>query len=162
MAEAVLRHLNRASVVLMAAAVADFRPAETHPKKIKKQEGLPNLKLEPTRDILAEVARRRRPEQVVVGFAAEAERVLENAAQKLRAKQLDLVVANDIAQEGAGFDVDTNIVTLVFPDGRAVPLEKMSKLDVANRVLDEVVALRRSGVRFQVSGARNGHVGPET
>ncbi len=161
MAEAVLRHLNRASVVLMAAAVADFRPAEIHPKKIKKQEGLPSLKLEPTRDILAEVARRRRPEQVVVGFAAEAERVLENAAQKLRAKQLDLVVANDIAQEGAGFDFDTNIVTLIFPDGRAVPLEKMSKLDVANRVLDEVMTLRRSGVRFQASGARNGHAGPD-
>jgi len=161
MAEAVFRHLNRASVVLMAAAVADFRPAEPHPNKIKKQEGLPNLKLEPTRDILAEVARRRRPEQVVVGFAAEAERVLESAAQKLRAKQLDLVVANDIAQEGAGFDVDTNIVTLVFPDGRALPLEKMSKLDVAKRVLDEVVALRRSGVRFQVSGASNGHARPD-
>ncbi len=79
----------------------------------------------------------------MVGFAAEAERVLENAAEKLRSKRLDLMVANDVTQEGAGFDVDTNIVTLLLPDGRQVPLEKMSKLDVANRVLDQVIELRR-------------------
>jgi phosphopantothenoylcysteine decarboxylase/phosphopantothenate--cysteine ligase len=97
----------------------------------------------PTTDILGEVARRRRPEQLVVGFAAEAERLLENAAQKLRKKRLDLIVANDITQEGAGFDVDTNIVTLLFPDGRQKPLEKMSKLEVARHILDEVVELRK-------------------
>ena len=74
--------------------------------------------------------------------------MIENAAAKLRTKHLDLLVANDVSQEGAGFDVDTNIVTLLFPDGRKIALEKMSKLDVANRVLDEVVAIRnKSGVR---------------
>ncbi len=154
MAEAVFRHLDQATVVLMAAAVADFRPSEAQQGKIKKRDGFEALRLEPARDILAEIARRRRPEQLVVGFAAEAERVLENAAEKLRAKRLDLIVANDVTQEGAGFEVDTNIVTLLFPDGRKKSLEKMSKFDVANRVLDEVVEIRRQGSRFQVSGAR--------
>jgi phosphopantothenoylcysteine decarboxylase/phosphopantothenate--cysteine ligase len=79
---------------------------------------------------------------VVVGFAAEAERVLENASRKLREKGLDLIVANDVTREGAGFEVDTNIVTLIFPDGREIPLDKMSKLDVAKRVLDQVVEMK--------------------
>jgi phosphopantothenoylcysteine decarboxylase/phosphopantothenate--cysteine ligase len=102
------------------------------------------LELRPTRDILGEVARRRRASQLVVGFAAETDRVLENAAQKLKAKHLDFVVANDVTQQGAGFEVDTNIVTLLFPDGREKPLEEMPKLDVANRILDEIVELRKS------------------
>ncbi len=142
MAEAVLRHLDESSVVLMAAAVADFRPAESQNGKIKKRDGFSTIKVEPTRDILAEIARRRRPSQVVVGFAAEAERVLENASRKLREKGLDLIVANDVTREGAGFEVDTNIVTLIFPDGREIPLDKMSKLDVAKRVLDQVVEIK--------------------
>ncbi len=147
MAEVVFRHFDQATIVLMAAAVADFRPAEVHPGKIKKQDGFEVLKLERTRDILAEIARRRRPDQLVIGFAAEAEHVLENAAQKLRAKRLDLIVANDVTQQGAGFEVDTNIVTLLFPDGRKIPLEKMSKFEVANRLLDQVVELRKSVAR---------------
>ena len=143
MAKAVLRRIDSASVVLMAAAVADFRPEEVQSGKIKKQEGAPVLKLRPTRDILGEIVGCRRRGQLVVGFAAETDHVLENAAAKAKAKRLDLVVANDVTQEGAGFDVDTNIVTLLFPDGRRKALEKMSKLDVANRVLDEVVELRK-------------------
>jgi phosphopantothenoylcysteine decarboxylase/phosphopantothenate--cysteine ligase len=154
MAQAVLRYLEPATVVLMAAAVADFRPAEVHPGKIRKENGFPVVKLEPTRDVLREVARQRRPEQLIVGFAAETERLLENAATKLHEKRLDLLVANDVTQEGAGFDVDTNIVTLVFPDGRQKPLAKMSKFDVANRILDEIVELRRTGARNQVPGVR--------
>lgn len=154
MAEAVLRHLDESTIVLMAAAVADFRPAETLPGKIKKGDGFSAIRLEPTRDVLAEIAARRRADQLVVGFAAEVERVVENAALKLESKRLDLVVANDVTQEGAGFDVDTNIVTLVFPDGRVLPLEKMSKLDVANRVLDEIVAMRKAGSRSEASGAK--------
>ncbi len=152
MAQAVLRHLDLASVILMAAGVVDFRPVEVRAGKIKKQDGVPTLKLEPTRDILAEVAPRRRPDQLVVGFAAETDHVLENAARKLQAKRLDIVVANDVTQEGAGFEVDTNVVTLLFPDGRQKPLEKMSKLEVANRVLDEVLELRTS--RLRVPGLR--------
>jgi phosphopantothenoylcysteine decarboxylase/phosphopantothenate--cysteine ligase len=158
MASAVLRHAPDASVVLMAAAVADFRPANVPAGKIKKQHGVPEVKLEPTMDIVAEVARRRRDGQIIVGFAAETERLSENAVAKLRAKNLDLLVANDVSQDGAGFDVDTNIVTLIFPDGRETALEKLSKFDVANRVLDKVVELRKSEVRgrrqtkFEVRG----------
>ena len=142
MAEAVARHFGRATVMLMAAAVADFQPDEVREGKIKKKKGSPVVKLKPTRDILAEVSQVRRPGQIVVGFAAETDRVLENATAKLRAKRLDLIIANDVTQNGAGFDVDTNVVTLVFPDGRKKSLEKMSKFDVANRILDEVVELR--------------------
>jgi phosphopantothenoylcysteine decarboxylase/phosphopantothenate--cysteine ligase len=143
MADAVFRHSEKATIIVMAAAVADFRPATTHAEKIKKRVGAPEVKLEPTVDILAEVSRRRRGGQIFVGFAAETENVAENSTAKLRAKALDLLVANDVSRQGAGFDVDTNIVTLLFPDGRNIELEKMSKLDVANRVLDEVVKLRR-------------------
>ena len=144
MADAVFRHADSATVMVMAAAVADFRPAHLNPGKIKKQDGVPVVTLEPTMDILAEVSRRRRPGQILVGFAAETDHLFENAAQKLRAKGLDLLVANDVTQEGAGFDVDTNIVTLLFPDGRQWALEKMSKVDVASRVLDAVVEIRRT------------------
>jgi len=148
MAEKVQSHLGETSVVLMAAAVADFRPTEVRPGKIKKQQGPLTLRLEPTRDILSEIAGRRRPEQIVVGFAAETDHLVENAAAKLRTKRLDLVVANDVTQEGAGFETDTNIVTILFADGRRKPLERMSKLDVAHRLLDEVVELRKAlGVR---------------
>jgi len=143
MADAVGRRIDEASVVLMAAAVADFRPEEAREAKIKKRDGAPVVKLWPTRDILDESAGRRRNGQLLVGFAAETEDLLENAAAKAKAKRLDLMVANDVTEEGAGFDVDTNIVTLLFPDGRRKALEKMSKFDVANRVLDEVVELRR-------------------
>jgi len=144
MAGAVLQHAGRASVMIMAAAVADFRPTEVQAQKIKKQNGIPEVRLEPTRDILAEIAQLRRTEQIVVGFAAETEMVPENAAAKLHAKRLDLVVANDVTEPGAGFDVDTNIVTLFFPDGRQIPMPKLSKLDVAQRVLDEVVEIRKT------------------
>ena len=141
------RHADAATVVVMAAAVADFRPATVHAGKIKKQQGVPVVKLEPTVDILAEISRRRADGQIIVGFAAETEDLVENATAKLRAKRLDLLVANDVSQKGAGFDVDTNIVTLLFPDGRKMALEKMSKLDVANRVLDQVVEMRKKRVR---------------
>ncbi len=152
MAEAVLRHAGEASVVVMAAAVADFRPAEVDSGKIKRGNGPPILRLEPTRDILAEISPRRRPGQLIVGFAAETDHVVENAAAKLRQKNLDLVVANDVTQAGAGFDVDTNIVTLVFPDGTVKPLAKMSKLEVAARILDEVAAIRARTAPREVAG----------
>jgi len=155
MAEAVFHHAEAATVIVMAAAVADFRPAEARSEKIKKHEGVPVIKLEPTVDILAEVSRRRRNGQIIVGFAAETEHLLENAAAKLRSKHLDLLVANDVTQEGAGFDADTNIVTLLFPDGHKRALDKMSKLDVANRVLDEVVEIRNTIARTCSGGPRS-------
>ncbi|HUI43664.1 MAG TPA: bifunctional phosphopantothenoylcysteine decarboxylase/phosphopantothenate--cysteine ligase CoaBC [Terriglobia bacterium] len=143
MAGAVFEELPEASIVVMTAAVADFRAARVESGKLKRSAGTRTLELEPTQDIIAEVARRRRPNQFVVGFAAETEHVVEHARAKLRMKHIDLLVANDVTAEGAGFEVDTNIVTLIFADGRARPLERMAKLQVAGCVLDEVVALRK-------------------
>ncbi|HEX5412791.1 MAG TPA: bifunctional phosphopantothenoylcysteine decarboxylase/phosphopantothenate--cysteine ligase CoaBC [Terriglobia bacterium] len=142
MGEAMLRWLDRATMVLMAAAVVDFAPAAIETEKIKKRRGRLTLELKLTQDILSEISHRRKAHQIIVGFAAETNNLLENAAAKLREKNLDMVVANDVAQAGAGFDSDTNIVTLVFADGQAKPFEKMSKLDVANAILDEAVGLR--------------------
>lgn len=147
MAEAVMSKLDEASVIVMAAAVADYQSELVVPGKMKKSNGALTLKLQPTRDILSEIAARRRPGQFVAGFAAETDHVLENAAAKLESKRLDLIVANDVTREDAGFDVDTNIVTLLFPDGRRKSLEKASKLDIARQVLDEVVAVRKNGKR---------------
>ena len=146
MSEAMLRYLDGATMVLMAAAVVDFTPARFEVEKIKKRQGNLTVEFKPAIDILAEIARRRKPHQIIVGFAAETENLLENAAAKLREKRVDMIVANDVTQAGAGFDSDTNIVTLIFPDGRTKALEKMSKLDVANAILDEVVGLRSKRV----------------
>jgi phosphopantothenoylcysteine decarboxylase / phosphopantothenate---cysteine ligase len=140
-----LRSLDRATMVLMAAAVVDFAPAGVETEKIKKRRGGLTLELTLTQDILAEISRRRKAHQLIVGFAAETDHLLENAAAKMREKNLDMIVANDVTQAGAGFESDTNIVTLVFPDGQVKPLEKMSKLDVASAILDEAIGLRSKG-----------------
>ena len=143
---AVLREIERASVFVAAAAVADYRPAARAEGKIKKSAAALTLTLEPTPDILAEVARARRDGLLVVGFAAETDNVVENARDKLLRKNLDAVVANDLTQDGAGFDAETNIITLLARDReRPAALPLMSKLDAAHRVLDEVVRLRRKG-----------------
>ena len=143
---AVLREIERASVFVAAAAVADYRPAARAEGKIKKSAAALTLTLEPTPDILAEVAGSRRDGLLVVGFAAETDNVVENARDKLLRKNLDAVVANDITQDGAGFDAETNIITLLARDReRPAALPLMSKLDAAHRVLDEVVRLRRKG-----------------
>jgi len=153
MEAAVSRHADAATIIIMAAAVADFRSTNVQTGKIKKQDGVPVVSLEPTPDILAAISRQRRDRQIIVGFAAETENLVENAAAKLDAKKLDLLVANDVSQKGAGFDVDTNIVTLIFPQGRKLELEKMSKFEVAGRVLDEIVGIRKKPeVRSQKSG----------
>lgn len=124
-----------------AAAPADYTPEAVEPRKIKKRGGDPlALRLVPTPDILATLAARKRA-QVVVGFAAETENLLANAAEKLVRKGLDLVAANDVTEEGAGFEVDTNRVTLLWPDGRSEALPLLPKRDVAERLLDAVRAL---------------------
>jgi phosphopantothenoylcysteine decarboxylase/phosphopantothenate--cysteine ligase len=146
MRDAVVREVNSATVFIAAAAVADYRPAERAANKMKKSAEALTLKLEPTPDILEEVSRTRRDGLLVVGFAAETENVLENARAKLERKNLDAVVANDLTQDGAGFDKETNVITLLARD-RETPstLPLMSKLDAAHRVLDEVARLRRKG-----------------
>jgi phosphopantothenoylcysteine decarboxylase/phosphopantothenate--cysteine ligase len=141
MHHAVVDRIAGASIAIFAAAVADYRPAEHRAEKIKKSDTALTIALEPTTDILAEVAKNK-GQKIVVGFAAETDHVAENARKKLSAKNADLIVANDVTAEGAGFDRDTNIVTLFSRDGRDLALPKMSKSEVAQRILDEVVRLR--------------------
>jgi phosphopantothenoylcysteine decarboxylase/phosphopantothenate--cysteine ligase len=141
MHHAVVDRMAGASIAILAAAVADYRPMEPHAEKIKKSDASFTISLEPTTDILSEVARNK-GQKIVVGFAAETDHFAENARKKLSAKNADLIVANDVTAEGAGFDHDTNIVTIFSRDGRDLALPKMSKSDVAQRILDEVVRFR--------------------
>ena len=144
MLAAVLKFLPEATVVIKTAAVSDFRPRAAAGQKIKRK-GEMKLELEPTADILAEVARRK-TSQVVIGFAAETENVLENARKKLASKSLDAIVVNDVSREGIGFDSDRNAVTIIS-QSEVVEVPETSKWEVAHRVLDQVVKVRkRSGV----------------
>ena len=143
MLRAVEDQFTQATTAIFAAAVADFRPVDIASQKIKKTAGEVTLRLEPNPDILATVARKKE-NRLIVGFAAETGKVAENARKKLAEKNADLIVANDVTAEGAGFDVDTNIVTLFARDGRDLPLPKMTKREVAHRILDEVLRLSAS------------------
>jgi phosphopantothenoylcysteine decarboxylase/phosphopantothenate--cysteine ligase len=138
-----MQEISNASVFIGAAAVADYRPSKRSSEKIKKTESSLTLELERTPDILREVAATKQPGLLVIGFAAETENVLNNAREKLKAKNLDAIVANDITQKGVGFDTATNEVTIISRDRKApihVPL--MAKTSVADIILDEVVRLR--------------------
>jgi phosphopantothenoylcysteine decarboxylase/phosphopantothenate--cysteine ligase len=144
MYQAVMAHATNCQIIIKAAAVGDYRPKERKAEKIKKQPG--DLVLELTRnpDILAELgSRKKEHEQILVGFAAETEKVLLSAAEKVQKKHLDFIVANDVLREGAGFACDTNIVTLVFPDGRRKEFGKLSKDEVARAILQEIIMLMR-------------------
>jgi len=140
MRRSVLDRLPESTIAIFAAAVADYRPAETQTEKMKRNREPLTIRLEPTPDILAEAAQTKGA-RLIVGFAAETEHVAENARKKLAAKNADLIVANDVTAEGAGFDHDTNIVTLFSRDGRDLALPKLSKSAVAQRILDEVLRL---------------------
>src|SRR5256885_2097866 len=133
MHQAVSERIADSSVAILAAAVADYRPVEQHAKKIKKGNAPLTISLEPTTDILAEAARNQ-GRRIIVGFAAETDHVAENARKKLSAKNAGLIVANDVTAEGAGFDQDTNIVTLFSSDGRDPAPPKMNKTEVAPRI----------------------------
>jgi phosphopantothenoylcysteine decarboxylase/phosphopantothenate--cysteine ligase len=141
MREAVLENLAQASVLAMAAAVSDYRPRGTSPEKIKKSGAEWTLPLELNPDILCE-AGQRKGKRLLIGFAAETENLLANARKKLKEKNLDLIVANDVSLPGAGFAVDTNIAKLIDPSGKVEELPLMSKEDLADRVLDRVLLLR--------------------
>ena len=141
MQRAVLGCLERASVVIKAAAVADYRPSARQKQKMKRGAEKFSLELELTADIVAEVGKKK-GKQTIVGFAAETENLLGNARKKLVEKRLDLIVANDVTQDGAGFDNETNIVTLLARDHRQTELSKSGKFEIANRILDEVLRLR--------------------
>lgn len=140
LAEAVLGVFADTDVVVMAAAVADFRPKASASEKLKKRDGPPELHLEPTPDILAELGRRK-AHQVLVGFAAETEDVRANAAAKLAAKRVDLMVANDVSEPDAGFEVDTNRAVILDPSGASEEIPLRTKLALADVILDRVRAL---------------------
>jgi phosphopantothenoylcysteine decarboxylase/phosphopantothenate--cysteine ligase len=142
MHRAVLDNFQSATSLIMAAAVADYRPVAPQTKKMKRGSGRLNLELEPTVDILSDVARGK-ANRVIVGFAAETENVAAHARAKLESKDADLIVANDVTADGAGFDHDTNIITLYFRDGSEKAFERMPKIDAARRILDQLRSLRK-------------------
>jgi phosphopantothenoylcysteine decarboxylase/phosphopantothenate--cysteine ligase len=138
MHQAVLRHAD-ADVVVAAAAVSDYAPTVVSDRKLKKDDGLLTIELEPTVDILADVGGRKRMDQILIGFALETHDETTNARRKLAAKNLDWIVVNNPLEDGAGFEGNTNRVTLLSATGEAIELPMMSKDEVANEVLDRVV-----------------------
>jgi phosphopantothenoylcysteine decarboxylase/phosphopantothenate--cysteine ligase len=144
MLAAVLGHSAKADALVMAAAVADFRPAKESKEKIKKDGGAPELKLAATLDILKEIAKQKSKSgypKVTVGFAAESQNLIANAEKKLKEKKIDMIAANDISEEDAGFEVDTNRVTLLFANGEKRELPLMSKEEAAEAIVDEIAGL---------------------
>jgi phosphopantothenoylcysteine decarboxylase/phosphopantothenate--cysteine ligase len=141
MRKAVLERMDEATMVIKAAAVADYRPVNVSERKLKRT-GPMTLELAPTEDILAEVTRQRRPGQLIVGFAAETENLTENGRAKLLRKGADAIVVNDVSGEGVGIDADRNAATFLTTS-TSIELPEMTKRKLADRVLDEIVALRR-------------------
>ena len=142
MLDAVSIHAPKSDVVVMTAAVADFRPVHAADGKIKKHNGVPEIALEPTPDILASLGSSKPAGQTLVGFAAETDDVLANAASKLQRKNLDMIVANDVSAPGVGFGHDTNAVTILCADGAQIQVELANKHTIATAVLDSVVKSR--------------------
>ena len=141
MRAAVLGRMAEATLLIKAAAVADYRPLNVSEQKLKRSGPL-TLELEPTEDILAEVVRRRRPGQLIVGFAAETQNQVENGRAKLLRKGADAIVVNDVSGEGIGFDADSNAATFLTPT-TSIEMPQMSKRNLADRILDEILTLRR-------------------
>jgi phosphopantothenoylcysteine decarboxylase/phosphopantothenate--cysteine ligase len=143
MLKAVASEAGKASVFIGAAAIADYRPAQKAEQKIKKSNESITLTLERTPDVLSQVAASRANGMLVVGFAAETENVLDNAKEKLRSKQLDAIVANDVSREDSGFDTATNKIAIITADN-AVELPLMTKSEAADRILDAIVKIRNN------------------
>ena len=141
MRDAVLSRLDQVSIIIKAAAVADYRPVAASDQKMKRTGPL-TIQLEPTEDILAEVVAHRRNGQLIVGFAAETENAVAHGRDKLLRKGADAIVLNDVSREGVGFDSDRNAVTFLTRQ-TALDLPEMSKRDLADRILEEILALRR-------------------
>lgn len=144
MREAVLAALPKSDFVIKAAAVGDYRPAQFQDDKIKKKEGDMSIPLVRNPDILKELGTLRREDQVICGFSMETRDLLENSTKKLQSKNCDVIVANNLKVAGAGFAGDTNVVTLLYRDGRVEPLELMGKGSVAEILLDRLLALKQS------------------
>lgn len=137
MYNAVMKYKDEADIIIKSAAVADYTPITARSEKIKKQSGDMSIELKRTRDILKELGQSRRENQFICGFAMETENLIENAVKKLESKNVDMIVANSLKTEGAGFGTDTNVVTLITKDGKT-ELPLMSKTDVAMKILDIV------------------------
>ncbi|NND05694.1 MAG: bifunctional phosphopantothenoylcysteine decarboxylase/phosphopantothenate--cysteine ligase CoaBC [Saprospiraceae bacterium] len=144
MAVAARKAWNEADVAILAAAVADFRPKEMVAEKIKKSSGGLQIPLEATEDIAMSLAKSKRPDQSIIGFALESDRGLENAVTKLKRKNFDLIVLNSLRDEGAGFQHDTNKVTFIGPDGEKKRFALKSKTEVAMDIVDQLVELRNT------------------
>ena len=144
MRRAVLEEFSSCTVVIMAAAVSDYRPVELADKKIKRGKGPIDLRLEPNPDILKEIGSKKNG-KMLVGFAAETEELIANAEKKLKEKNLDMIVANNISEAGAGFDVDTNVATILDRNGAIRSLSLMSKDELAEQILDHLLALKNQG-----------------
>lgn len=142
MREAVMDCFPEIDIVIKTAAVSDYRPVKISGQKIKKSEESLVLELQKNPDILQELGRIKQPHQILVGFAAETNNLVESARQKIEKKNLDLLIANDVTMPGAGFGVDTNIVKLIFPDRKIIDLPLMEKTRLADRILDEILILR--------------------
>ncbi|HLH00194.1 MAG TPA: bifunctional phosphopantothenoylcysteine decarboxylase/phosphopantothenate--cysteine ligase CoaBC [Bryobacteraceae bacterium] len=141
MRNAVMEHLGEASIVIKSAAVADYHLAHVPQQKVKKTAMRMSLDLEPTPDILAEVGQKKE-DRLLIGFAAETEKLVETARQKLASKNCDMIVANLVNQEGTGFEADQNEVVLVLRTGETIPLARAPKREIAERILDQVLKLR--------------------
>lgn len=139
--QATLKHFKKADVVISAAAVADYRPEHTAAQKIKKEgrKGL-TIRLVRNPDILRELGKVK-GKKILVGFAAETGQMIANARKKLKSKNLDLIVANDVTRDDSGFEVETNVVSIVSKDGAVLHLPKLSKARVAERILREVIKI---------------------
>lgn len=137
MEKEILKHFASSDIVIMAAAVSDFRFAESTPHKIKKETLREKIEIVPTQDILQKLGRKKEG-RILVGFSAETENVVENAQKKMRKKNLDLIVANNVLDEGIGFGSDFNQVSLISPGGKIVHSERKSKLEISQMILDKV------------------------
>jgi phosphopantothenoylcysteine decarboxylase/phosphopantothenate--cysteine ligase len=141
MARAVTSRFAECDVVVMAAAVADFRPKAVADEKLKKRDGVPEVVLEPTTDVLALLGERKQPGQVLVGFAAETDGVEQHAAEKMASKHVDMMVANDVSAPDAGFEVDTNRAILLYSTGSREETPLLDKGDLADLLLDRIAAV---------------------
>ena len=140
MADAVFRLESEAEIIISAAAVADYRPVKVTKGKIKKSDGEMVLKLERTTDILQTLGKSKRKNLFLAGFAAETERLLEYAEIKLKKKNLDLIIANDVSDSEIGFNSDANAVTLIFKDGKKIDIPRSSKKIIAEKIIDEIIS----------------------
>ena len=142
MYRAVMEHYEKATVIIKAAAVADYRPKTEAREKIKKDKGIQGIELTRNPDIIAAIGAKKR-KGILVGFAMETQDLLANARQKLLKKNMDMIVANSLREKGAGFETDTNIITIIDRNGKTIALEKMTKIDAAHKILDHVKMLSK-------------------